>query len=204
MRVQLRIVAGNLRGRKLVCVLHGDVRPTPQMVREALFSILGDAVPDRPFVDVFAGTGVVGLEALSRGASEAVFIERDVRLAADIEGHLRNLQVGGGRVLRADVYRWAERWTPPGEPVNVFISPPFADFERRLDALVTLLADLQHKAAPGSVLVLQGEHKHIAADQLPESAQWEERRYGRNLLLIWVKEASPQPPAMDEPHHDGT
>ena len=57
MRVQIRIVAGTLRGRKLTCTLIGDVRPTPDMVRQALFSILGDAVPDRPFIDVFAGTG---------------------------------------------------------------------------------------------------------------------------------------------------
>src|SRR6516164_979429 len=73
MRTQLRIVAGDLRGRKLLCTVNAFVRPTPQRVREALFSILGDAVPDRHFVDVFAGTGVVGLEALSRGAKHAFF-----------------------------------------------------------------------------------------------------------------------------------
>src|SRR5207249_8623618 len=77
MRVQIRIVAGTLRGRKLTCTLIGDVRPTPDMVRQALFSILGDAVPERPFIDVFAGTGAVGIEALSRGAREALFIERE-------------------------------------------------------------------------------------------------------------------------------
>src|SRR5207248_7759080 len=63
MRVQLRIVAGSLRGRKILCQVHPALRPTPQMVREALFSILGNAVPDRPFVDVFAGTGANGMEA---------------------------------------------------------------------------------------------------------------------------------------------
>src|SRR5205807_7396140 len=92
-RTQLRIVAGSLRGRKLTVVVHAGLRPTPQMVREALFSILGNAVPDRPFVDVFAGTGVVGLEALSRGASAATFVERDHRLANNIEGHLRSFGV---------------------------------------------------------------------------------------------------------------
>src|SRR6059058_4819427 len=87
-RTQLRIVAGSLRGRKLTCTVSPGLRPTPQMVREALFSILGNAVPGRPFFDVFGGTGVVGLEALSRGASSAVFVERDFRLAAEIDGHL--------------------------------------------------------------------------------------------------------------------
>src|SRR6266436_4894038 len=111
MRVQVRIVAGALRGRKLTCDVTPELRPTPQMVREALFSILGNAVPDRPFFDLFAGTGVVGLEALSRGASAATFIERDHRLGNDIDAHLRDFGVQRvGQLLRTDVYRWAERW----------------------------------------------------------------------------------------------
>ena len=93
MRVQLRIVAGSLRGRKILCQVHPGLRPTPQMVREALFSILGNAVPNRPFVDVFAGTGANGMEALSRGASYAYFIERDFRLAQDIDDHLKRFGV---------------------------------------------------------------------------------------------------------------
>src|SRR5215471_2497932 len=84
-KTQVRIVAGSLRGRKLTCVVHEGMRPTPQMVREALFSILGNAVPGRVFYDVFAGTGVVGLEAVSRGATSARLIEKDPRLAADIQ-----------------------------------------------------------------------------------------------------------------------
>src|SRR5437764_7793232 len=121
MRLQLRIVAGTLRGRKLNFLASPHLRPTPQMVREALFSILGNAVPDRPFFDVFAGTGVVGLEALSRGASAASFVERDFRLIDELERHLKEFQVGdSSRIIRGDVYRWAERWQPPAEPVNVF------------------------------------------------------------------------------------
>src|SRR6476661_7000982 len=96
MRTQIRIVAGSLRGRKLTCHVDSNLRPTPQRTREALFSILGDAVPGRPFFDVFAGTGVVGLEALSRGASSATFVERDFRLIADLERHLRAFGVQGG------------------------------------------------------------------------------------------------------------
>src|SRR5437762_14374426 len=111
MRTQLRIVAGALRGRKVTCDVNPQLRPTPQMVREALFSILGNAVPDRPFYDVFAGTGVVGLEALSRGASATEFVERDFRLGQDIERHLKGFDYAdAGKVRRADAYRWAEHW----------------------------------------------------------------------------------------------
>src|SRR5438094_286823 len=128
MRVQLRIVAGSLRGRKIHFQVNPDLRPTPQMVREALFSILGNAVPDRPFFDVFAGTGANGLEAISRGASFATFVERDFRLAQEIDNHLKAFGVSDrGQVIRTDVYRWAGQWRLPQEPVNVFISPPFAD-----------------------------------------------------------------------------
>src|SRR5271168_379123 len=108
MQVQLRIVAGSLRGRKIQCRVNPALRPTPQMVREALFSILGNAVPGRPFVDVFAGTGAIGLEAISRGASFTYFVERDFRLAQDIENHLESFGVAhAAQVIRTDVYRWA-------------------------------------------------------------------------------------------------
>src|SRR3954447_11019915 len=104
MRTQLRIVAGSLRGRKLTCTVNANLRPTPQMVREALFSILGNSVPGRPFYDVFAGTGVVGLEALSRGARSTLFVERDFRLIADLESHIRTFGVEKqANIARSDV-----------------------------------------------------------------------------------------------------
>jgi 16S rRNA (guanine(966)-N(2))-methyltransferase RsmD len=160
------------------------------MVREALFSILGNAVPDRPFFDLFAGTGAVGLEALSRGARQVTLIERDFRVASDIDRHIQQFHVADqARVVRSDVYRWGERWPAPAEPVNVFLGPPYADFERRPEALIALVADLQRKVAAGSVLIVQAEET-AALDELPDRSSWEDRRYGRNHLLIWVKEAA--------------
>src|SRR5262249_5590674 len=92
-------------------------------------------------------------------------------------------------VIRADVYRWAERWRPDREPVNIFIGPPYADFERRLDAVLQLVGELQQKVAPGSVLVLQSE-KQLPIQEMPASDEWERRSYGRNQLSIWVKGAA--------------
>jgi 16S rRNA (guanine(966)-N(2))-methyltransferase RsmD len=188
MRVQLRIVAGALRGRKLLCMVTPGLRPTPQMVREALFSILGNAIPGRPFLDVFAGTGVNGLEALSRGASSALFVERDFRLAQEIDRHLRAFHLADrGPVVRSDAYRWAQHWEAPAEPVNIFLSPPFADLEQRTEQFLALVASLQARAALGSVLVIQSERRS-PLEGARALADWEERRYGRNVLLIWVKE----------------
>ena len=188
MRAQVRIVSGSLRGRKLSWNVNPNLRPTPQMVREALFSILGNAVPGRPFFDVFAGTGVVGLEAISRGASRATFVERDFRVAAEIEQHLKEFGVvDRGTIARADVYRWAERWEGPAEPVNVFFSPPFADFTRRPAEFLALVRQVQAKVADGSVVVVQSERGAIE-DEVTIFAGWDIRRYGRNELVIWVKE----------------
>src|SRR5579871_3030110 len=187
MRTQLRIVAGSLRGRKIICTVSPTLRPTPQMVREALFSILGNAVPDRPFFDIFAGTGVVGLEAISRGASSVTFLERDFRLIHDLERHIADFGVGEQvQIARTDVYRWIERWQAPDEPVTIFLSPPFRDFEHRLDELLKVIAVLQQRVKPGSVIVLQSE-SNATLEELPARLEWDERRYGRNHLLIWVK-----------------
>jgi 16S rRNA (guanine(966)-N(2))-methyltransferase RsmD len=166
-----------------------NLRPTPDRVREALFSILGNAVPETPFFDVFAGTGVVGIEALSRGASTATFVERDFRLVDELEQHLDQFGVRDrSRIARTDVYRWAERWQPPEEPVCVFLSPPFADLEHRADEMLALVARLQAQMPAGSVLVLQAEACPLLAE-LPDRPRWDERQYGRNHLLFWTREA---------------
>ena len=193
MRLQVRIVAGTLRGRKLTYTADPHLRPTPQMVREALFSILGNAVPGRPFFDIFAGTGAVGLEALSRGADPLTFVERDFQLVRAIEDNLRKFAVADrGGVTRADVYRWGEHYQPPDEPVNVFLSPPFADYERRPEDLMAVVAGMQERTHPGSVVVLQAD-REVPFTGLPDAEHWEERHYGRNQLLIWVKESQPSP-----------
>jgi 16S rRNA (guanine(966)-N(2))-methyltransferase RsmD len=187
MRAEIRIVAGSLRGRKLACHVHPELRPTPQMVREALFSILGNAVPDRLFIDIFAGTGALGLEALSRGASAAWFIERDQRLAQAIERHLRDFDLSKrARLFRTDAYRWIAAWQAPAEPVNIFVSPPFADLHERCDVLLGALKTLQDRAAPDSVVVLQSE-KGAPIEESTELLDWEKRSYGRNELMIWQK-----------------
>lgn len=190
MKTQIRIVAGSLRGRKLTCNVNPNLRPTPLRVREALFSLLGNAVPGRPFFDVFAGTGVIGMESISRGATSATFVERDIRLLGELERHLREFGVAGSaHIVRTDVYRWTERWRPPSEPVTVFISPPFADFENRPEALCALIAGMQERLADDSVIVLQGEHD-VPLDELPKREEWDDRRYGRNHLLVWVQDRS--------------
>src|SRR5579872_6571850 len=198
-KTQVRIVAGTLRGRKLSVVVHEGMRPTPQMVREAFFSILGNAVPDRVFYDVFAGTGVVGLEAVSRGASSARLIEKDARQVADIQKYASEFGIADRvQVLRADSYRWAERWIPGKEPVNIFVSPPFSDLSAKIIEFLAFVNLLLEKAPNESVLTIQSEDG-FPIEQLPDLPAWDIRTYGRNQLLFRVKGEAVSPPESQEP-----
>lgn len=199
-KTEVRIVAGTLKGRKLQCLVHAGLRPTPQMVREALFSILGNAVPGRPFFDLFAGTGVNGLEAISRGASRAVLIEKDAKQASEILKHVEEFQLQAvAQVLKADVYRWAERWiVPKTGPVNLFLSPPFPDLSGSKGAeFLRCVTVLLNKAPDDTVLTIQAE-EGFPLDRLPEPKTWDIRKYGRNLLCFRVKEA-PTPESVATP-----
>jgi 16S rRNA (guanine966-N2)-methyltransferase len=168
------------------------------MVREALFSILGNAVPGRVFYDVFAGTGVVGLEAISRGATSARLIERDARQVADIQKYASEFGVADRvQVLKADVYRWAERWIVPGkDPVNFFLSPPFPDLSQKAEEFLTLVRTLLEKAPDDSVLAIQAEDG-FPLDKLPDIDLWDVRSYGRNMLLFYVVSRQAPPPPQE-------
>lgn len=187
-KTQIRIVAGSLRGRKMNVVVHPGLRPTPQAVREAVFSILGNAVPGRVFYDIFAGTGVFGLEAVSRGAAAARLIEKDPKSVNDIQKYADQFGVADKvQVLRADAYRWAERWVPPAAgPVNVFLSPPFPDLTEKAAEFMELVRLVLEKAPDESVVTIQAEDG-FPVETLPDLPAWDVRKYGRNLLLMRVK-----------------
>ena len=127
------------------------------------------------------------MEAVSRGASAATLLERDVKLAGAIEDYLKKFGIDRkASVVKTDVYRWAERWLPPAGPVNVFFSPPFADLTERVDDFMGLVRLVMDKVADDSVVVLQAEDG-FKLDRLPEPDAWDQRNYGRNILLFWVK-----------------
>ena len=117
----MRVVAGDFKGRRLVAPRGAGTRPTADRVREALFSMLGD-VSDARVLDLYAGSGALGIEALSRGAKSAVFVERDQAALAALR---RNLDAVGARaeVRRQDVLRFLAR--PEGTFDLVFCDPPY-------------------------------------------------------------------------------
>lgn len=190
MHYELRIISGSLRGRKLKVIHDPQLRPMTDRVRGALFSILGNAVPDRPFFDVFAGSGAVGLEALSRSASKVVFVEKEGKSVIALQKHLAHFGVEAqSQVLQADAYRWGEKGALPAEPANVFLGPPYPEFERNERGVRELVGNLMERLAPESTLTVQAE-KRFPTATLP-GTDWDLRQYGRTQIAIWVKPAQP-------------
>ncbi|MEO1173303.1 MAG: 16S rRNA (guanine(966)-N(2))-methyltransferase RsmD [Myxococcota bacterium] len=120
----MRVIAGQFGGRRLSTAKHGRTRPTPDRVREALFSILGD-LADTRVLDLFAGSGALGLEALSRGATHTTFVERDRAALAALRSNIEALGVGAtARVLTGDAFKALDRMSGPFD--LVFLDPPYA------------------------------------------------------------------------------
>jgi 16S rRNA (guanine966-N2)-methyltransferase len=117
----VRVVAGEFRGRRLAAPRGARTRPTADRVREALFSMLGDVTGAR-VLDLYAGSGALGIEALSRGAGSAVFVDRDPRAVAAIERNLESLGLEQ-EVLRQDAVRFLAR--AKGTFDLVFCDPPY-------------------------------------------------------------------------------
>jgi len=120
----LRIIGGTWRGRKLRFPAGAKIRPTPDRVRETLFNWLGAAVRGARCLDLFAGSGALGLESLSRGAAHVTFVEHDAVAAQALRLLLREWQAGDARVERADALRYLVGEVQPFD--IVFLDPPFA------------------------------------------------------------------------------
>ena len=125
---QLRIIGGTWRGRRFRFPPSPQIRPTPDRVRETLFNWLGNHVSGARCLDLFAGSGALGLEALSRGAQEVVFVEQDGPAARELRARLTEWGAGNGaRVEHCDALRFL-RGTPSGPGFDiVFLDPPFAE-----------------------------------------------------------------------------
>lgn len=187
MNYRIRIIAGEQRGRKIEVKLDPKLRPMSDRARGALFNILVNDVPDRLFYDIFAGSGAVGLEALSRGAKQATFIEKDGLAVQAILKHAKLFGVADRtRVLQVDAYRWLEKGAIPKEPANYFLGPPYTDIAAHLDSIQWMVTVLKAKVAPESVIVLQTDDDYDP-QLLPDADQWDIRRYGRNQLAIWIQ-----------------
>jgi 16S rRNA (guanine(966)-N(2))-methyltransferase RsmD len=180
----VRVIAGTAKGRQLVAVPGEGTRPITDRVKESLFDILGSDIVGSSLLDLFGGTGGVGIEALSRGAERVVFIERARKAIATIR---RNLEITGlgtrAAVIHEDAFRYLAG-APLEQPFDyVYVAPPQYE-ELWVQALQALDERPEILAPDGAVIVqIHPREWHEVALR-----QWElarERRYGSTLLLFY-------------------
>ncbi len=186
--VGLRIIAGRLRRRKLEYSGNLGVRPMRDRVRQAVFNILGTTVAGTHVLDLFAGTGALALEAISRGALYATLIEQDRATAQVIRRNVAHLQLETEcRVIAGDVFLWAERRLPIGpDPWLVFSSPPYAFYVDRRAEMLSLIAQLMAAAPAESGFVVESDER-FDFGELPDPAAWDIRRYPPALVGFYFK-----------------
>ena len=183
----MRISGGEFRGRVLSVPKGLDVRPTQDRVREALFSMLQNDIRGARFLDLFAGSGSVGLEALSRGAAEVAFVEQAPRSLASLAQNIAMLKVEARcSTIRADVYAWLSA-APNANGLGfdiAYADPPYAVGAEH--GYATMLARLAEGCfvKPGGLFIAE-----MTAGQAPDSAPaWElcrDRTYGQTRLAIY-------------------
>lgn len=181
----MRIIAGSAKGRKLIAPRGRDIRPTLDRVREALFNILGQNLAGKKFLDLFAGSGVVGIEALSRGAEVAVLVEKDREACRVIQ---KNLELCGfsdrARVICRDVIRALPSLR--GEKFNVvFADPPY--YQGWEEKIFPLLARYR-LVPPGGVVVVESGKKTVLPAELAGFSLKRREIYGDTSLNFFVWE----------------
>jgi len=171
----MRIIAGEFKGRRLKSVPGLATRPTPDRLRESLFSILGPELEGRRFADLFAGTGSVGLEALSRGASEVVFVEGAVRAREVLRENLRVLGAVHASVIERPVMRALRTLRTD----IVFMDPPYEDERAYLETLEAL------KYSEASLILVQHQPKRALAERYGAFECKRRLRQGDNVVSFY-------------------
>jgi 16S rRNA (guanine966-N2)-methyltransferase len=182
----LRVIAGTARGRRLVAPDGDHVRPTKDIAREALFSALDarGAVEGASVLDLFAGTGALAIEALSRGASVATVVERDRTALASIRANVEVLPAGTPTVVVArDVGRYLAAGPQAGAPFDlVFVDPPYGTLDEDVTAVLASLT-APGWLAPEAIVSVERPHRHRVVAPPGLRAGWE-RTFGDTLLTL--------------------
>jgi 16S rRNA (guanine(966)-N(2))-methyltransferase RsmD len=180
----VRVIAGSAKGRRLEPVPGDTTRPITDRAKEALFSILGSELLGAAVLDLFAGTGSVGIEALSRGAAHCHFVEREPRAVATIRANLEKTTLAPrATVVSADVFAYLDR-RPPAVPFDiVFIAPP--QYQGLWSRALRPIDERAGWLAPTGVVVVQMHPKEYADLDLDTLSVSDRRRYGSVELVFY-------------------
>jgi 16S rRNA (guanine966-N2)-methyltransferase len=191
--VPIRVIAGTAKGRKLKLVPGDSTRPIMDRVKEALFNILGMGIRGCSFLDLFAGTGSVGIEALSRGAERVLFIDNDRLAVRTVHENLEHTRLADrAEVLRADAFVYLQRQNPEAFEY-IYVAPP--QYKGMWKKILLALDENPAHLQPDGVVVVQIDPSEREEVALRVLRQYDERLYGRTLLWFFERPA----PGEEEP-----
>ncbi len=179
----MRVITGSAKGRRLKAVPGGTTRPITDRAKEALFSIIGDWIVDARVLDLFGGTGAVGIEALSRGAAAALFVDKERLAVQTIRDNLRTCELTRqGTVVQGDSFRFLDETQEAFD--LIYVAPPqYQGMWRRaleqIDARPALIAEY------GAVIVQIHPREEEALD-LSHLEEYDRRKYGSVLILFYA------------------
>ena len=179
----MRIIAGHAKGRRLVAPRGEQTRPMQDRVKEAIFSSLGARVIDADVLDLYAGTGSMGLEALSRGAHRVVFVERDRHALKALRTNCENVGLGGD-IVGGEVRQYLARASQTFD--LVFVDPPYADDDAAITETMELVA--RCTGYEGTVILHRGVGS--SCPEVESLVLEDERRYGGAQLWRFQKESA--------------
>lgn len=178
----MRVVSGTARGRKLKTPDTYDMRPTTDNVKESIFNILMNRVEDTRVLDLFAGTGQLGIEAISRGAHEVVFIDNNNESLKIIKDNLKTCKFDAN-VIKADATEYLKCG---GKFDLIFIDPPYDsdEYEKVFDAIMKF--DILN---PGGIIVVESRYEKHIPDVVKPYVKLREYKYGQIKITTFTREA---------------
>jgi 16S rRNA (guanine(966)-N(2))-methyltransferase RsmD len=179
----VRVIGGTWRGRRLAAPRGEAIRPTTDRVKEAVFNILGDAVEGATVLDLCCGAGGLGIEALSRGAARAVFVDRERSALAAVRSNLWacGADAATWQLVQADAAGWLAGWRPTGGPWLVLADPPYAT-----DTAAALVPVIDALAVDPDFVAAVIEHPARGAALPAGLCPQDVRRYGETAVTIFT------------------
>lgn len=178
----MRVIAGQAKGKRLQAPPGMNTRPITDMIKEALFNVLGDEVRDSLFLDLFAGSGSVGIEALSRGAKQVVFIDNSAAAVGIIKNNISNCGFGEGfTVYRNDVFKALTLLDQRRTKFDlIYVDPPFT-IEKIFDQIIRALDQVSILKQHGRIILRTQRKKQLTA-QLNYLEEYRINNYGESAL----------------------
>lgn len=186
----MRIIAGIAKGKKLKSFRGRNLRPVTERIKESLFSIISDEIPNSAVLDLYAGTGSLGLEALSRGAAYALFIDNDIKSIGTIKKNLENLGfLSKGKVIKGKLpyilnSAKIKEHLQENKGYNiVFVDPPF---EHNLEEPTLEFLKLNGLVAKEGIIVVRHRHKTKLPYKIGNFEMFREEKYGDSVISFYV------------------